>query len=95
VVGGCAIVGGATRPLRIEEEHVLRIAVICSIIVSLKKRRTPRTLREETFSASAMSGLDDSGKRLFRPWYMMSSLVLDGWINILYDADQFPMLSNS
>jgi len=79
----------------VEEEQVLRMAVMCSVIASLELRRTTRTLREDTLSAPAMSGLADSGKCLFRPRYTMSSLVLDGWINILLAAAQFLMLSTS
>src|SRR6218665_3999537 len=49
----------------VEEEQVLRMSVMCSVIVSLELSRTPRTRREETLSAPAMSGLANSGKHLF------------------------------
>ena len=62
-VRDCETVGGATRSLYVEEEQVFRMAVRCSVIISLELRRTPRTLREETLSAPAMSGLANSGKR--------------------------------
>ena len=74
---------------------MFRFAAICSVIGSLELRRTQRTLREETLSAPAMSGLAGFGKRLFRALYTTSSLVFDGWINILFAAAQSALLSNS
>src|SRR6218665_2133422 len=75
--------------VRIPLVQVLRMTEMCSVIVSLELRSTPRTLREESLSATAMSGLANSGKRLVRPLYTTSSFVLDGWINMLFAAAQF------
>jgi len=44
---------------------MLRMAVMCSVIVSFELRRTPRTLREKTLSAPAMSELANS-KMLYK-----------------------------